>query len=96
MRRLYKKAVLVTALPAYHFWVHNGPVIGNIKELKDALAAGTVSLEQFVYHAAGERNDFAVWMHDVLGDAACAKSFRRVRSPKTAVRMLNSYLGEYQ
>ena len=92
VKKQMKKA-LVIASGEQCFWVNNGPVLTNLKELRDAL--GVISDEQFSYHVSKERNDFAEWVESVLADGECAKALRRTRTRKGAVRVAEVYLGSY-
>jgi hypothetical protein len=84
-------AVLADAPPDKCFWVNCGPILRNLRELGDALANG-ISEEQFAYHVVGDRNDFAVWVQDVLGDVACAEALRRARTRQAALRAVDARL----
>ena len=81
------RRTLVDAPPDKAFWVNFGPVIKNLRELRDALADG-MSDEQFAHHVTGDRNDFASWVDHVLGDAKCAKALRKARSRAEALRVV--------
>jgi hypothetical protein len=76
---------LVQAPPDKAFWVHGGPVLTDLQQLRDALARD-ISDEQFVHHVTGERNDFAQWVEEVLGDTQCAEALRQARSRTDALR----------
>ncbi len=59
------------------FWANNGWIIKNLQELPIALE--NMSNETFVYHVNGEKNDFARWINDVVGDKVLAKSIERAK-----------------
>lgn len=69
---------LVRAQFAQCFWVHDGPVLADLAELRDFL--DTMNAKQWKHHVTKEKNDFANWIQDVLRDADCAK---RMRAAKT-------------
>ena len=73
------------------FWVNCGPILKNLRELREALA-DSISDEQFAYHVARDRNDFAVWVEEVLGDATCAKALRRARTRQASLRAVAARL----
>jgi len=68
------------------FWVNNGPICRNIKELRDALS--TMSDEQFDYHTKRDGNDFVRWIRDVLGMKECAGKVARAKTRAGALRAL--------
>ena len=84
---------LVQAPPDKCFWVNHGPVLKNLRELRDALAT-SISDEQFAFHASAGKNDFAAWIDDVLGDAKCATSLRRARTKSAALRAVERALAD--
>ncbi len=81
-----RRAAAVDAPPDKTFWVNEGPVIKNLLELCDALEA--MSDEQFAHHVDAEKNDFARWVDEVLGDSDCARALRRARKRQTAQRAI--------
>lgn len=82
---------LVTAPPEKCFWIHYGPVLKDLRELRDALAH-QVSDAQFAHHVRAHHNDFAAWVDEVLLEPACARSLRRARSVGAALRAVESAL----
>jgi hypothetical protein len=91
-RRPRRSAVrVVDAPPEKSFWVNFGPVVKNLRELRDALA--TMSDMQFAHHVGAGRNDFARWVAEVLEDAECATALRRTRKRQSAVRAVEASLG---
>lgn len=88
------KGELQKALPQNCFWVHNGPILSDLQELRDALKK-EVTHEQFTHHVSGERNDFADWIEGTLGDAACARSIRAAKRKDTIIKRLEMCLKGY-
>lgn len=84
---------LVDAPPDRCFWVNFGPVLKNLRELRDALHS--ISDEQFAHHVAADRNDFASWVEAVLDDAACAKALRRAKTRHAALQAVEASLTAY-
>lgn len=64
------------------FWVNNGPVIKNLDELK--LALRKMDQKTFMHHLNKEKNDFAKWISDVVGDSILGNSIARAKSQKSA------------
>jgi hypothetical protein len=60
------------------FWCHDGKVVKNLKELKEALDG--MSDETFRYHLAGGRNDFSKWVREVVGDEELANDLSKAKS----------------
>ncbi len=85
---------LVVAPPSECFWVNYGPVLKDLRELRDALECG-ITDEQFAYHVNERRNDFADWIEAVLRDRTCARAFRRAKTRKEALRVLDRELERY-
>ena len=89
------KKKLVTATPKCCFWVHEGPVIENLKELHKALESD-ISDEQYKYHTSKGRNDFSVWTKKILCDPECAKVLARIKTRKTATVKVKICLKSYK
>ncbi len=65
-------------VPSEHlFWCHDGRVFRDMSDLARAL--DTMSEEVFSYHANVEKNDFANWVRDVIGDQQLADELVRAR-----------------
>lgn len=86
---------LVQAPPGKQFWVNHGPVLSNLRELRDLLAGG-LSDVQFAHHVGAGKNDFARWVEDVLEDATCAASLRRTRTRAATLRAVERALARYR
>ena len=82
---------LVEAPPDKAFWVNRGPVLTDLRQLRDALARD-ISDEQFGHHVTEDRNDFAMWVEEVLGNAECANALRHARSRNEALRATEDIL----
>ena len=78
MEKINSKKMLSDVQPEKSFWVSNGPIIRNLKEA--AAVIRKLSPEQFVHHVNHEKNDFAKWFEEVIGDKILAQ---RVRMMKT-------------
>lgn len=76
------------APPEQCFWVNNGPICKNPKELKEAIQ--TMSEDQYAYHTQ-QGNDFANWMKDVMGDRACAEKLLKAKTKGGAARAFTAY-----
>jgi hypothetical protein len=88
------KPTFVVADATQCFWVNNGPVLKDLKELAEALKM--ISEEQFAYHVSGDRNDFASWVNDILRDATCAKALRGAKNQSAAQKAVAKRLSAYK
>jgi len=86
--------VLVQAKGEQAFWVWCGPTISDLRELRDALDS-SLSDEQFAHHVGPDRNDFARWVDEVLGDPECARALGQVATREEAVRVIEASLATY-
>ena len=84
---------LVNAYNEKCFWVHNGPVLSNLRDLEKAL--DTMTDNQFLYHVALRKNDFAAWVEGVLLDSDCASQLKKVETRKKAVEVVGKALKNY-
>ncbi len=66
-----------------YFWVNNGPIIKNIKELYSVLK--NMNDTTFTHHATTEKNDFSKWIMDVVGDRTLASNLSLVNSKKLMI-----------
>jgi hypothetical protein len=80
-----KVPVTVDAPPDKHFWVNGGPVLKNIKDLRDALK--TMTDGQYSYHTVPRGNDFARWVRDVLRQELTAKKLEKVKTRREALKI---------
>ena len=90
------KPNLVMATGAQAFWVHNGPVLRTLVDLKRFLE--TTTLDQFFYHTkrSGASNDFANWVRVVLSDEKCAEALSKADTPKKSVTVIARALRAYR
>ncbi len=85
------KKVLVNTEPEKCFWVCNGQILKNLKELSESLEK--MSDEVFKYHATKERNDFANWVKDVFGEEKLALDLKKAKTAKTAAKKIKAEIG---
>lgn len=76
--------------PEKSFWLSDGRTLKNMKEL----AAALESMDDAVwnYHVTPEKNDFANWIEEVFCQAQLGASIRKVKSPRTAAKRIQSKL----
>ena len=68
------------------FYCHDGKILNSIYDLKTALE--TVSGHTYNYHVSAEKNDFARWVREVLGDDKLAKDLAKVLEQKEAALLV--------
>lgn len=90
-----EKKPLVTADAPRCFWVHNGRVVCNLRELHDALK-NDIDAKTFEHHVNTEKNDFEDWIRNVLGDSVCADGLAYVKTRRSACTVINKALKEYE
>lgn len=78
------KKLLINVEPEKSFWVCNGEIFKNLKELVDGLERMTE--EVFNYHVTKEKNDFVNWIKDVFKDEKLACDLKKAKTPKTAAK----------
>ncbi len=76
------KKILSAVQPDNAFWVNNGPILKSLDEF--AAAVRKLKPEQFMHHVNGQKNDFAKWISEVIGDGILAQ---RIRVLKTGEAM---------
>jgi len=98
VKKVAKKAPLKAAKPTCvctevckseeSFWVNYGPVVDSISALRDAVK--TMSDEQYRYHTAEGRNDFASWIRDCFHQDAVADRVAKAKTKAGVVKALGT------
>ncbi|UCG95354.1 MAG: hypothetical protein JSV92_04930 [archaeon] len=68
------------------FWVCDGRVLKNFRELEKALR--TMSDGTYNYHVNGGKNDFYNWIKDVFKDKNLAEALKKSRNKTSAANKL--------
>lgn len=84
---------LVCAIDGECFWSHDGQILSNLADL--SFAIGSMDDSIFLHHVNDERNDFADWVEQVLGDEECAKALRRSGKKSQAQKIVDLHLSKY-
>lgn len=87
------KKKLVTVTGGKCFWLHNGPSLGNMRDLYNEIPK--MSHEQYSYHANETKNDFAAWVEFVLMDPECAHNLKKCSNKSTARLCIAKALKKY-
>ncbi|MBI2144652.1 hypothetical protein HYU17_05935 [Candidatus Woesearchaeota archaeon] len=88
------KRLLANTAPEKAFWVNNGPVLKNTIEL--AGAAKKLTPEQFTHHANSQKNDFATWVQEAIGDSDLAQRLRKMKTKEGFASVVAGRLRELQ
>lgn len=79
---------LCDVAPEQCFWINNGPILKNIEELANALPS--MNDESFKHHVNNEKNDFSLWINDVIGDKKLANELLSSRNKDSALKKLRN------
>lgn len=86
--------ILSNVTPENCFWINNGPIVGNISELPEAIEG--VDDDTFRHHLNNDKNDFAVWIAEVLGDHTLAKRVSKSKSKRSFINKLRKRISTLQ
>lgn len=74
--------------PENSFWINNGPIINNLKNLPKAIEETDDTT--FMHHVNSEKNDFSNWIQDCIGDMKLAQDLRKVRTKEEFLKKLKN------
>lgn len=66
------------------FWVRDGKVLKNLRDLEKAL--NEMSDETFRYHANDSKKDFSHWVDEVVGDSKLAHDLQKATNRQKAAK----------
>jgi len=87
------KPEIVKAEGPKRFWVKDGRVLTDLRDLKDALSE--MAEETYKCHANKIRNDFAKWTEEVLGNKKLATELKKVKTKFDALKKVATELKKY-
>ena len=76
--------------PHQYFVLSSGNIVKSFAGLIDELK--TMDAETFGYHVGDDRNDFYLWIKNVLKSDSAASKIRRVYDPKKMAKILRKFL----
>lgn len=76
--------------PEKRFWVRDGQVLRNLSDLPPAQRR--TSVEIFRHHVNKEKNDFATWIDEVIGEQALAYELRKHRNKTSVIKTIQAWL----
>lgn len=82
------KSWLEDVLPGEVFRCHDGRVVKNLDELATSLRE--MSPQTYHYHVSRGRNDFSLWVTDVIGDVALSRELEKATTSTTAASMVDT------
>ncbi len=68
------------------FRCHDGQVFWNVRDL--ARAGSSMPEDVFTFHVNDQKNDFANWIADVIGDRSLARELWQTKNPATTMQRL--------
>jgi hypothetical protein len=86
MLRQEAEKLLSNVPEQFTFRCYDGAVYWNLQDLARAVASMNEAV--FTHHVNVEKNDFANWVANVIGDQKLAKELRETRNPATIARRL--------
>lgn len=80
----------------WSFWFYNGNIVRNIYELADTIEV--LEEKDFVYHVNEDhqKNDFARWISEVLGDANLAANLWNELDKKKYVKKIRKKIARME
>ena len=85
---------LIIAYNKKCFQIFKGGTLSNLPDLLRALQ--NITEIQFYHHVNTEKNDFALWVEEVLLDSECAQNLRHSQTLKTSITVIEQRLKYYQ
>ncbi len=82
--RVDAKKILSAVQPDKAFWVNNGPILKSLWEF--AASVGKLKPEQFLHHVNRQKNDFAKWIREVIGDNTLAQRIRILKTKEAMAK----------
>ncbi len=85
-----QKKNFVIAEPYCRFWVCNGAILKDIKEMAGELK--TIDEKSFKHHVSKTKNDFVAWVNDVMRDPELAKKISRTKTRASMLKAVQSHI----
>ncbi len=81
---------IINASDEFCFWSCDGSIARNLEDLKNALLK--MDKKSFSHHVNKEKNDFANWVKEVIGDDALANKLKKTKTIKTTIKAIEDNL----
>ena len=82
------RKLLAIVKPEKSFWLNNGPIISSLRHLPKAI--DEADYNAFRHHVNENKNDFARWIEEVIGDSKLACDLKRIKTRKDFLDKLKS------
>jgi len=73
-------------VPEKNFWINSGPIVRNLEGLLGVLE--NLEDDKFSYHVNKDKNDFAVWIREVVEDNTLAKTAANAKTKNAMSKVL--------
>jgi hypothetical protein len=70
----------------YVFWCCDGQILKNLKQLRDAFSV--MSEDTFAYHVNKAKNDFCIWVRDIIKDDVLAGDMLKATSKTKSAKIV--------
>ncbi|MCA9353773.1 hypothetical protein KC842_02795 [Candidatus Nomurabacteria bacterium] len=87
------KKPLVVSGGEFAFWSNDGRVLSSLLDLYNAL--DEMSEDTYSYHVNPEKNDFSIWVAEVLCDKSCARDLSKAKTRNSARTSIKKHLSGY-
>ncbi len=79
-------AVLSNVNPENAFWCVDGRIFSNLEDLGRGMEK--MLLKTYKYHVNLEKNDFANWVEEIIGDKTLSSGLKKAKDKKSAVTLI--------
>lgn len=84
------KKQLVNAADNNLFWLEDGRSLRNLVELDHVLR--NMNMDFFSKYVNKEKNDFAVWIAEILKDPELARKIKRYKAVEPVSKIVNAHI----
>jgi hypothetical protein len=94
--RIIRERIISDVPPGLEFWTCHGTIVRNIYELVETIKS--LNDYAFRYHVNddNEKNDFADWIYDVVGDTVLAHLLKDVLDKDKYVHMIEERIKQLE
>lgn len=92
VKPLEAKRILATVKVGRRFWLCTNEELKNLGEV--AKAIDIIETEVFRYHVNKDKNDFEVWIRDIVKDKELAREISRIKTKETLHRKIAERVDE--
>ena len=89
-----KQKLLVNVTPEKNFWCRDGRILSNLVDLEKALKE--MGDEIYKYHVSKDKNDFAKWVGEVIGDKMLAQELIKTKNKEGAAEKVQTRIKSLQ